>query len=311
MHPPTPHPLDTSRPVLVVGASGTLGRSTVTALVRHGAPVRALVRRPRPELSLPGVDQVVGDLRRPETVDAAMTGVAAAFYVSPHEDDEEQLAATFVSSAGRAGVRVVFAGVHVSSRTFQGRVTLQVMRVLFASYRPKLRIGQLVERHAPGAVLLVPTNFFDNDELFLADILDGRYPTPLKGMNRVAASDVGEAAARALLDPGFPAGTHAVCGPRTLSGADSARVWSQELGRPVAYTGDDPVAWERAADRRLPSGRKGRDYRASFRLLGRIAMATRPADVARTTDLLGRPPLDYSDYVHALATTATKETPSA
>ena len=108
--------------------------------------------------------------------------------------------------------------------------------------------------------------------------------------------------ARALLEPDFPSGSYSVCGPRNFSGAQSAQVWAEALGRPVAYTGDDVAAWHEALDRRVPPGKKNRDFRASFKTLGRISIKT-SADLAETTTLLGRRPLDYADYVKDLART--------
>lgn len=297
---PSPPELPHHRaPVLVVGATGTVGGATLAALVARGVPVRALVRHAQDGPAFAGVEQVVADLADPAAVAAALAGVSAACYVSPHADDEEQLAGIFVTACARAGVRLVFAGVHVSGRTVRGRLAGALMGVLFASYRPKLRIGRLVERRLPDAVLLVPTNFYDNDLLVVEEILAGSYPCPLRGINRVAAADVGAAAARVLVDPTVPAGTYPVGGPQTLSGAQSAAVWARALGRPVRYTGDDPAAWRAAAARRLPGGKKGRDYRASFRVLGRLTLRTDPAAVARTAELLGRHPTAYADWVGA------------
>ncbi|WP_375430581.1 SDR family oxidoreductase [uncultured Friedmanniella sp.] len=294
--PPDPHQL---APVLVVGATGTIGGATLAALVARGVPVRVLVRRHQDGPAFTDVEQVVGDLADAGAVRDALAGVFAACYVSPHADDEEQLAQTFVNACANAGVRLVFVGVHVSGRTRRGRLSGVLMSGLFRAYRPKLRIGRLVEVTLPSAVLLVPTNFYDNDLLFADEILAGSYPCPLRGMNRVAVADVGEVAARVLLRPDLPAGTYPVCGPQTLSGSQSAAVWADVLGRPVNYTGDDPELWRAVAARRLPAGRKGTDYRASFRLLGRLAQQTHPAAVARTAELLGRSPLAYDDWVRA------------
>ena len=305
-HPTAPGPsadtepsADIERRVLLVGATGTVGGATLTAVLRHTPPerVRVLLRRPNPTLAALGVEVVIGDLTDRSTVAVALAGRSAALYVSPHADSEVQLARTFVEEAGRAGVRIVFAGVHVSSATLAGTLTSALMRLVFPAYRPKLAIGALIERTAPAAVLLVPSNFYDNDLIFLPEILAGRYPTPLCGVNRVAASDIGVIAARALLDPSFPAGPHPVCGPYTLDGAQSAAIWACALNRPVVYTGEDPQAWLRAADRWLPAGRKGTDYRASFAVLGRLRLPTRRSDVRGTEALLGRPARRYQDFV--------------
>src|SRR3954464_3825046 len=62
--------------VLVVGATGGIGRRVVAAAQQHGLDVRALVRDPaRAERLLPGADLVTGDLEKPDTLRAAVSGV--------------------------------------------------------------------------------------------------------------------------------------------------------------------------------------------------------------------------------------------
>ena len=147
--------------------------------------------------------------------------------------------------------------------------------------------------------MLVPSNFYDNDLTFLPDILTGTFPTPLRGVNRVAARDIGEVAAIALTDPSFPAGSHGISGPATLSGAESAAVWAEALGRSVRYTGDDTVTWEAALIRRIPAGKKRNDWRNSFRALSWIRMGTSAREVEETALLLGRSPTTYRGWVRS------------
>ena len=59
--------------ILVVGASGTLGRVLVGALVAHGEQVRVLTRD-RARISTTGVEVVVADLRDTAAVEQAMNG---------------------------------------------------------------------------------------------------------------------------------------------------------------------------------------------------------------------------------------------
>jgi uncharacterized protein YbjT (DUF2867 family) len=295
----TSHPELTTDPVLVIGADGTVARATLDALVHRKARVRALVRRPRtePDSNLPDVEWVLGDLREPGRLRAALVGVRAALYVTPHVEGELALAQQVVAECARAGVRLVFVGVHVAGLTLRGRWMRRLFRVLLPAYGPKLTIGALVESSSPEAVLLVPSNFYDNDLTFLPDILAGRYPTPLRGVNRVAACDIGEVAATALTDPAFPAGSHGISGPLTLSGVESAAVWTDVLGRPVRYTGDDPRAWEEVLCRRIPEGKKRNDWRSSFRALRAMRWGTSAREVAETARLLGRMPTTYRDWV--------------
>lgn len=84
-------------------------------------------------------------------------------------------------------------------------------------------------------MIFSPTNFHQNDELFMTDILAGRYPLPMRRVNRVDVRDLAELCAQALLQPSYPAGEHTIAGPESLSGAECAHIWTEALGRPVKY----------------------------------------------------------------------------
>lgn len=64
--------------VLVVGATGSIGRLVLEEAAREGHDVRALVRDPGKSSRLPaGVEVVVGDVTRPETLPRAVEGADA------------------------------------------------------------------------------------------------------------------------------------------------------------------------------------------------------------------------------------------
>src|SRR5262245_38517215 len=66
-------------PILVMGATGRVGRLVVRELLNAGVPVRALTRRPA-NAALPAtVDIVAGDLATPESLGGPLRGVAAVF----------------------------------------------------------------------------------------------------------------------------------------------------------------------------------------------------------------------------------------
>jgi hypothetical protein len=67
--------------VLIVGATGSIGRLVVEDAVRKGHTVCALVRDPRKaRYLLPQVQVVAGDLIRPDTLGAAVDGVDAIVF---------------------------------------------------------------------------------------------------------------------------------------------------------------------------------------------------------------------------------------
>jgi uncharacterized protein YbjT (DUF2867 family) len=90
--------------VLVVGATGSIGRLVVEQAIRSGYATRALVRDPRRGDRLPtGTELVVGDLTAPDTLTAAVEGVDAVVFT--HGSAGARLA----ESVDYGGVRTVLA----------------------------------------------------------------------------------------------------------------------------------------------------------------------------------------------------------
>lgn len=72
---------DRSATVLVVGATGSIGRLVVDEAIRQGYRTRALVRDRDKTRQLPAdVQVVVGDVTRPDTLPAAVAGVDAVVF---------------------------------------------------------------------------------------------------------------------------------------------------------------------------------------------------------------------------------------
>ena len=285
--------------ILVVGARGRVGREVVAALATTGARVRALVRTPS---AAPSIREVVGDLRDASSLAAALDGVERAFFVTPHAEDEEALGRGFVDAALAAGVkRIVFASAYhadftssLGFRMFAGAMSL------FTHYGPKLRVEGHVRRCAASPVVLMPSNFFQNDELFLDQIRGGRYPQPLgdKGVNRVDCRDIGDAAARALTDDRVESGAYPLVGAEpALSGSECAQLWSRAVGREVVYDGDLERWYALMADRM--AAREREDFRKTYKIFKRVRIVAKPAELARAEAILGHPPRSYASYVSA------------
>ena len=81
--------------ILVVGATGSVGRLVVDEALREGYSVRVLVRDPARTKQLPiEAQRVVGDLTRPQTLAAAVNGVDAIVF-------------THGSNGGKADTRAI------------------------------------------------------------------------------------------------------------------------------------------------------------------------------------------------------------
>ena len=72
---------ESRKTVMVVGATGSIGRIVVEEAVRQGYVVRALVRTPSKARKFPPQAEVIsGDVTRPETLTAAVDGIDAIVF---------------------------------------------------------------------------------------------------------------------------------------------------------------------------------------------------------------------------------------
>lgn len=102
------------------------------------------------------------------------------------------------------------------------------------------------------ATILRPAYFIDN-ETMIADMVRKHnvYPMPIgsKWVAMVEARDIAEIAAIELIRRDRTSGklsveTINIVGTDILTGADVAAIWTEVLGRPIAYGGDDPGGFE-------------------------------------------------------------------
>jgi hypothetical protein len=169
---------------------------------------------------------------------------------------------------------------------------------VMSHYKSKLRLSERMRQASIDAVILMPTNFYQNDELILTSLLEHHiFPQPLglKGINRVDAEDIGEVAVRALTDPTILSGAYPVVGPESLSGPQCAAVWSAVMDCSVDYCEDDSL-WESLLKKNL-AGKKRIDLLQTYRLIRKYKLATSAKQLALTEKLLGRPPRNYATYV--------------
>ena len=96
--------------VLVVGASGSIGRHVVTEALAAGHRVRALVRSAAKADALPsGAEAVVGDVTRPDTLVAAVEGIDAVV-LTLGSDGQGAVGARTIDYEGVRNVLAALAG---------------------------------------------------------------------------------------------------------------------------------------------------------------------------------------------------------
>ncbi len=287
--------------ILLTGATGTVGRNVVEQLVSRGADVRALVRKPD-KANLPSSVAVVqGDLLDVDALRGALSGVSTLFLLNAVVPDEFTQALIALNLAREAGVErlvylsVIHSDVYVNVPHFAG----------------KFGVERMIEAMGFGATILRPAYFMNND-LAIKDVVTGYgvYPMPVgsKGLAMVDARDIGEIAAIELIRressaAALPLERINVVGPDTLTGADIAAIWTEVLGRTIAYGGDDTAAFEQNSRQFMPPW-VAYDMRLMAERFLTDGMVPEAGDVERLTAMLGRPLRSYRDFAAELTAAA-------
>lgn len=224
------------RTVLVLTATGTTGSATVAALLRAGATVRAATRDPAGAAFPAGATPVAWSFDDPSTWAPALAGVDALYLACPGWlPDEVEVADAILDAARAAGVTRV---VKLSAAGVENNPA--------SSHR---RVEVLIEGSGLAWVHLRPTFFAENFiESYGGPIRsEGAIYLPAGGGRTgfIAASDIGEAAAVALL--GEQSGeAWTLTGPESLDHAEVAAILTEVLGRPIRYVDIPPEAFAAA-----------------------------------------------------------------
>lgn len=284
--------------ILVIGATGRVGRHVVDQLVNRSAEVRVLTRDASKASFPAGVEVAQGELLDIESLRAAFDGVRTLFLLNAVTGDEFTQAIITLNIAREAGVeRVVYLSVFNADRA-----------VNVPHFAVKSGAEQMLRQMDFSATILRPTYFIDNELMIKDVILDhGVYPMPIgaKGLAMVDARDIAEIAAIELIRrdkaPGkLPLETINLVGPDTLTATDVTAIWSEILDRPVVYGGDDPSGFEQNMASFMPKW-TAYEMRLMAERYVSDGMIPETGDVERLTKILGRPLHSYHDFATKIA----------
>jgi uncharacterized protein YbjT (DUF2867 family) len=218
--------------ILVTGATGLAGSAVLREFVRNRHPVRALARsraKARAFEAFPTVEVVEGDMTRPETLEAALSGVDRVLLISSPDEQMAERQSTFIDAAKEADVR------HIVK--FSGLSAADVgTPFVFGSMHAE------IERYLEGSGLawthLRPSQFMTEYLREVPTILaQGGIFFPLEDANLVPVDvgDIAKAAFALLTTPGHGAKVYAMSGPEALSMEEVAEQISRAIGRTVRY----------------------------------------------------------------------------
>lgn len=215
--------------ILVIGATGHVGRYLVEALKAKGTAFRTLVRRKEAaeELERRGIAAAVGDLTDPKSLTAAFRGVSKVYLLSPPVPDLVALESNAIDAAKKAGVEhiVKHSGVGASPHAADA-----------FSAANGLSEFNVTESGVP-YTFLRPTFFMQNiagsfgPSVARASTI-AMYAVASR-MTWVDTRDIADVAATVLTESGHEGRVYDLTGSDVASYADIAAMLSRKLARPV------------------------------------------------------------------------------
>jgi uncharacterized protein YbjT (DUF2867 family) len=266
-----------SRPTLVLGGTGKIGRRVVERLAARGLPVRVGSRSGEPPF----------DWDDPSTWAPVLEGVGSA-YVTHYLDALPGAAETVGSFAELA-------------------VTSGAPRLVLLSGRGEEeaeRVDEAVRASGAELTILHSTWFAQNfsENYWLEEILSGELALPAGEVPEpfVDADDIADVAVAALTDDRHIGQIYELTGPRLLTFANAVNEIGQAAGRKIRYV---PVSIEGYAATAAEQGVPG-DVIELLTYLFSEVLDGRNAHLADGVQrALGREPRDFGDYAREAAAT--------
>jgi uncharacterized protein YbjT (DUF2867 family) len=273
-------------PVLVIGATGRVGRAVVAQLLGAGVPVRALTRRPATAGLPAAVEVVAGDLTAPESLDAALQGVGAVFLLWTAPPGTAPAVVERLASHTRRVV--LLSSPHKTPHPF------------FQQPNPMARFHAEIERLIAAAgldsTIIRPGMFASNVRFWWASaIRDGdvvRWPYGAAETAPIDERDIASVAARALYEDGHTGGDYVLTGPESLSQAEQVSVIAAALGRQIRFEELSPDEFRRETAGRWPGPVVDMLLAAWGATIGRPAFVT-----STVSDVVGSPARTFRQWV--------------
>ena len=225
--------------ILVMGASGNIGRELVKELTAQGATFRAGYRSDEQaaEAKQSGIASVILDYAQPDTLEAAFEGIERVFLVSPPSPHLAELESNVVTAAKQMDVR------HI--------VKLSVWRAEdgYTFAQPHYEIEQMIRASGLNFTFLRPNGFMQNMLGNAASIQSQGaiyMPEGDTQVSEVDVRDIAQVAAAALTGAGHEGQTYTLSGPESLTNAEKAQRLSEALNKPVAYVPLPDAQWKGA-----------------------------------------------------------------
>jgi uncharacterized protein YbjT (DUF2867 family) len=215
--------------IVVTSAAGGVGRPLVRKLVATGKEVRAFVKNEEQaqRAKADGATEIViGDLRKPGDLEAALRGAHQIYHTAPTQlIDEVPIAKRLITSARAESLD------HI---VFQSVIHPDIGEL--PHHHQKFLVEGLLNESGLSVTILRPSHYMQNVldfwNFFGAGLMP--YPThPESRMGVVDSDDIAAAAVNVLINPKDHIGKTYDLSTVELTRHDMAKIWSRVLGHPM------------------------------------------------------------------------------
>lgn len=279
--------------ILITSGTGKIGRELTKRILAHGDEPVVMTHSLENLKNLPqGVEGIFADFGRKETWHETLRGIEKVCLITPLIEDEAILGSDFAKLACSSGIEQI--------------VLVSIHRVEAASHIPhfasKIEMEETIKKTKIPYTFIRANNFFQNDELFFATMMsEGKYIQPLGrlGLNRVDVRDVADAIAHALYASKHYFRTYNLVGAETLTGPQTAAIYSKNLGQKVAYPENSLEIWEKKLVPLIPEWQR-EDLKMMYEFFLAEGLVANSYDIESTKEILETAPRKFEIYVKEL-----------
>jgi uncharacterized protein YbjT (DUF2867 family) len=277
--------------VLVIGASGLLGRPLAKAFKQRGLTVRVMARDRERLVRMfgDGYEIAAGSAEEPRVVDEAIAGCDGVHICVAHRGDETAAVDCVVRAAKRVNVRRV---------SYVSGTSVCEANAWFPMVGAKLRAERIVSESGLPWTIFRPTWFMDTVINF---VHDGRAvsfgKTPLL-LHLVSSEDFAGVVSRAYASPEAENRAFRVLGPEAIDLYDAIDRYRRAMHPEIAKVTRIPF-WMAALIARF-RGRAGADMAAAVKFVRYFQGITEGAPDPDTERLLGPCPTTFDAWLGVL-----------